>query len=139
MFSGPVKAEWIEGEPRDMRLLDDLAFLDPHGKRWFAPIGSVINGASIPKALWTIVGSPYVGHYRRASVLHDRYCDARTEAHELVHQMFYDAMIEDGVDEMQARRMYLAVALFGPKWDENGVLVENTFAHQDVEDAYWWE
>jgi hypothetical protein len=80
----------------------------------------VINGASIPRLLWSIVGSPFVGDYRRASVLHDAACDQRDEPHELVHRMFYDASLDDGVAPELASVMYDAVATFGPRWDARG-------------------
>ena len=54
-----------------MELLEDFWYEDPKGKRWNTPKGSTINGATIPKALWSIVGPPFVGKYRRASVIHD--------------------------------------------------------------------
>jgi hypothetical protein len=73
-FSGEPEAVWLteDGtEDRGMRLLKAFSFEDPDSKKWPAPTGSVVDGASIPRALWTIVGSPYTGDYRRASVVHD--------------------------------------------------------------------
>lgn len=117
-FIGEVHTEWLvqPGEDRDMRLLQDFAYVDPDGKTWTAKKNAVIDGASIPDELWATVGSPYTGDYRRASVLHDFYCDTRTEPHEAVHLMFYYAMRCDGVSAAQANIMYYAVRMFGPKW-----------------------
>jgi len=135
MFSNTVKVEWIVDEPRMVRLLEDVIFTDPRGVEWLAPKNSVVDGASIPEPLWSIVGSPYVGRYRRATVLHDVYCETRARPHELVHQMFYEAMIEDKVPVIKAEKMYLAVALFGPKWDEEGNNLQ--FKKWD-DDEYWY-
>ncbi|BCS53643.1 hypothetical protein GSbR_07600 [Geobacter sp. SVR] len=60
-FSGNPKTEWLtdsnDGD-RDMLLLEDFWYDDPDEKRWMAPVGSVINGAGIPRPLWATIGSP---------------------------------------------------------------------------------
>ncbi len=124
-FEGEVQTLWLvegqvgdDGPDRRMQLLDDFAFVDPNGVRWLAPAGSYIDGASIPRMLWSIAGDPYSGTYRRASVLHDVACDERTVPSKVVHRMFYDAMIADGTSEAQALEFYTAVRLFGPSWDD---------------------
>ena len=124
-FEGEVEALWLvepaignDGPDRRMQLLEDFAFVDPNGTRWLAPTGSIIDGASIPRLLWSAAGSPYTGAYRRASVLHDVACDNRAVPSRLVHRMFYDAMICDGVGQAQAVEFYTAVRLFGPHWDD---------------------
>jgi hypothetical protein len=120
-FEGDVRTEWLvhAGPDRRMRLLQDFAFVDPRGKRWIAPAGSVVDGASIPRMLWAVAGSPYTGDYRRASVLHDVACVVKSEPSKDVHRMFYDAMICEGVDQSQALEFYAAVRLFGPDWTMN--------------------
>ena len=124
-FQGEVQTQWLveaasagDGTDRRMQLLEDFAFVDANGTRWLAPSGHVIDGASIPRILWSVAGSPYTGAYRRASVLHDVACDERSVPSKLVHRMFYDAMICDGVDKAQALEFYTAVRLFGPSWDD---------------------
>ena len=117
-FEGDVRTEWLrhQGDDRRMRLLEPFVFTDSKGVRWVAEAGDVIDGASIPTELWAIVGSPFVGDYRRASVLHDVACQRRPASSKTVHRMFYEAMRTDGVDEGTALRFYTAVRLFGPSW-----------------------
>ena len=77
-FSNDPQTRWItdDGAPdRNMEILERFSFVDPKGREWVAPAGTVVNGASIPRALWTVVGSPYTGDYRRASIVHDKACD----------------------------------------------------------------
>jgi uncharacterized protein DUF1353 len=114
-FTGTVKVEWIEADRR-MRLLDNFAYNDPAGSIWGVPKGAVINGASIPRVFWTIVGSPYTGEYRDASVVHDYHCEIRTGSWQEVHRMFYWAMLARGVEKAKAKLMYGAVYHFGPRW-----------------------
>lgn len=68
-FSGEPVTRWT-GE-RNMRLVEALSYEDRKGKIWEAPAGSEINGATIPRALWTSIGAPFVGNYRRATIVHD--------------------------------------------------------------------
>ena len=123
-FVGEVVAKWLKhkGADRNMQLLEDFAYIDPDGLEWKAPKGSKVNGASIPEVLWASIGPPFVGDYRRASVVHDVACDARTQPHEAAHRMFYHAMRADGVGWVKANTMYQAVKRFGPTWGATGSL-----------------
>lgn len=102
---------------RSALLLDSFEFIDQQGKKWVAPKGVTVNGASIPHVFWSIVGSPWTGKYREASVVHDYYCVTRTEPWQAVHRLFYNAMVANGVNVLQAKIMYAAVFRFGPRWD----------------------
>ncbi len=117
-FHGRVVVEWLteEGEDRTMRVLAPFAYEDPNGKIWEVPAGALIDGASIPPALYSVVGPPFVGDYRRASVVHDYHCQLRTDSWQAVHRMFLDAVLTDGVPVVKAKIMYAAVRGWGPRW-----------------------
>ena len=118
-FVGEVVTKWLKnkGKDRDMELQAAFSYTDPDNKKWTAEIGDVVNGASIPPFLWgDLLGSPFVGDYRRATVLHDVACEERTEPSAAVHKMFYHAMLCDGVRKAKAYRIYKAVDWFGPDW-----------------------
>ena len=123
VFSGDVIVQWLD-DGRTMELLEDFSFVDAKGTSWQAPAGSIVNGASIPRILWPVVGSPFAGRYRRASVLHDVACQKRTRPWKKVHKMFYQAMRADKTQKAKAKQMYKAVRMFGPRWDEDGNLLE---------------
>ena len=57
-FIGEVEARWLS-DGRKMRLLKDIIFIDSKNREWKAPAGSVIDGASIPRELRAMTGSPY--------------------------------------------------------------------------------
>lgn len=114
-FVGTVKSEWVESD-RKMKLLEDFIYIDPSGYQWEAPKESIIDGASIPRLLWTMVGSPFAGDYRNASVVHDVACDQKSAPWKNVHRMFFYACRCGGVDEKKAKLMFWAVRNFGPKW-----------------------
>ncbi|WP_421850829.1 DUF1353 domain-containing protein [Oricola sp.] len=117
-FVGEVHVRWVgnSGPDRDMQLTDPFGYVDPEGKTWSVPAGTVVNGASIPQFFWTSFGPPFVGDYRRASVVHDHYCVTKTETAKATHRMFHDACRTGGVGALKAKLMYNAVRTFGPNW-----------------------
>lgn len=118
-FIGTVVAEWLDTDNRSMVLKAPFAYIDSSGDRWDAPVGSVVDGASIPRAAWTIIGGPYEGPYRNASVLHDVACVEKVRPSASVHRMFYEAMIDSGVSQLRAKVMYAAVYHGGPRWRDS--------------------
>lgn len=115
-FSNTAKLEHILGEKRNRRVLEEIVFTDLNGTKWIAPKDSIVNGASIPRVFWPLIGSPFVGLYVRASVLHDVYCQTKSKPHKSVHKMFRDAMLADGMSSLKAKAMFKAVWSFGPRW-----------------------
>lgn len=114
-WEGDFEFKWAKNG-RDMILLKEVRFIDRHTKVWTAPVGVTINGASIPQIAWSAIGGPYEGRYREASVIHDVYCDTRSEPWEAVHETFYYAMLASGVETWRAKVMYAGVYAFGPRW-----------------------
>ena len=116
-FLGNVKAEWLDSN-REMKLLSNLKYIDPNGEEWLASKGSKVDGASIPQMLWSMIGSPFSGKYRKASVIHDVACEEKKRPWKIVHKTFYNAMRASGVGSLQSSIMYAAVNNFGPRWGE---------------------
>jgi hypothetical protein len=119
-YSGPLEFS-ASDDGRHMTLLKPYGFVDANGLVWEVPKGATVDGASIPRALWPVAGGPFEGKYRNASVLHDWYCDLRTRPWRDVHRMFYEAMRTSGVEESQAKVMYLAVMVGGPRWNAQAI------------------
>lgn len=121
-FSAPPKIELIDtpGIPnRNVRVIEDFTFTEADNAAvWAAPSGSIVDGASIPRVLWSFVGSPFTGDYVYASIVHDVACDARTRPWRDVHYMFYQACLAGGTTRLRAKLMYLAVRNFGPRWPD---------------------
>lgn len=116
-YTNSVKLEWPENDDgRIAVLLEDVAYVDDEGRTWQAHKGDKVNGASIPRMFWRIVGGPMSGKYRYASVIHDVFCVTKSMPHKDVHQMFDEAMQASGVPEWKRKAMARAVKMFGPKW-----------------------
>jgi hypothetical protein len=116
-FSGDPLTRWIsvEGKPdRAMELLEDFVFQDATGTRWIAPAHYAVDGASIPRALWTLIGSPFTGDYRRASIVHDKACsDSRGDSakRRAADRMFYRACRAGGSTVGDSMLLYLGVRI----------------------------
>lgn len=126
-FEGQVIARW-EDDGRSMTLVEPFAYVDPRETRWPAPVGAVVNGASIPRAFWSLIGGPFSGEFRDASVVHDVACESRDRPWRAVHRMFYEACRCGGVGAVTAKTMYYAVFHFGPRWriEERTTIVAGT-------------
>jgi hypothetical protein len=112
-FSGNPKTEWLsdKGGDRDMRMLEAFWYIDPAGRRWEAPAGTVVNGASIPRTLWSTVGSPYTGDYRRAALVHDAAVGSPGVLRADADTMFYFACLAGGCSLVQAKMLYAGVRI----------------------------
>jgi hypothetical protein len=123
-FADDPETIWLSepGSDRNMALLQDFWFIDRQGRRWDAPKASVIDGASIPRPLWSLIGSPYTGDYRRASIVHDVACDqAGTDpvARRAADRMFFEACRAGGCSIRDATLLYIGVRI-GAWWGEAG-------------------
>ncbi len=110
------------GDGRRFQLMSQFRYTDPRDITWVVPTGEVVDGASIPSALWSIVGGPWSGKYRRASVIHDYFFRTKKYDSDAVHRVFYDAMITDGVPILKAKTMYYAVLRFNDRWEQKSYL-----------------
>lgn len=112
--SSPV-TRW-DPDGRNMTLMNELRYTDPDGVVWTAPSGSVVDGASIPRSLWSVMGGPFEGQYRNASVLHDVAYERHDRPWQDCDRMFYNAMRCSGVNAVEAKTMYYALYKFGHHW-----------------------
>lgn len=125
-FKGDLKGTFLNAEPRPIfRLSDKFEFNDPNGLLWSVPSEKEVDGASIPSPFWSFIGGPFSGHYIKASVIHDYYCDEKTRTEHDTHRNFYYGMRANGVSEWKAKFMHWAVATFGPKWTLESRVVQN--------------
>jgi hypothetical protein len=124
----PPRTLWLTEAKADrhMQLLTEFWFRDPDNRLWTTPVHYKIDGASIPKPLWSLVGSPYTGDYRRASIVHDKACDDAAgdqAARRAADRMFYHACREGGCSVVEATLLYIGVRIGAltplvPAWQE---------------------
>jgi Protein of unknown function (DUF1353) len=116
-FTGTLKPQ-PTGDGINMVVLEAYSYSDGNGHSLKADPGFKTDGASIPRALWGIVGSPFTGPYIGAAIIHDVGCDTHKYSWQVTHRMFYSAMRALGVSEEYAKLLYWGVRIGGPKWQE---------------------
>lgn len=118
-FLGDVVVQFLvepDKSDRIVRVWQKFVYVDSKGNIWLVPEGAVLNGASIPRILWTLYGSPFVGDYRRAALVHDYGCAIRSRPAKLTHAAFYDGCRTDQLRRSKAFVMWSMVEAFGPNW-----------------------
>jgi len=98
------------------RLEKDFGYVDPDKIGWEAKAGLMTDGASIPSWAQPIIGTPWDKRFIKAAVLHDHYCIRTVRERTRTHRMFYNALVESGVDRIKASIMYYAVLVGSHMW-----------------------
>jgi len=133
-FSGYPLTRWSGN--RLMIIEEEIFFIDQNKKKWLVPIHSEINGATIPKPLWSIIGSPYVGNYRRASVVHDYFVGEGNNPNfsykerRAADAMFFNACRTDGCSWKLSVLLYIGVSV-GSWASKNNI--EHSIDNEDFE------
>jgi hypothetical protein len=71
------------------------------------------DGSSLPMPAWPIFGTPFSPRLMGASVFHDWLYHTHQVAKKTADDLFYDMLIEDGLDPLKAKMMKSAVTDFG--------------------------
>ena len=99
-------------------LLEDVV-VESLGYKITVKKGFDFDGASIPKWLWSIYGSPLNGNYVVASLIHDGLYASQKVSKSVSDKIFLDVMKQSKVGYIKRTSMYLAVKMFGGKdWKE---------------------
>jgi Protein of unknown function (DUF1353) len=114
-FIGELKLQFLN-DGRSARLVEDFGFIDSKGERWVAPSGTITDGANIPVAFRSILGSQFDRKLVKAAVIHDHYINTREKSVEATNNMFYEALLASGTNEITAKTLYAALQSFGPQW-----------------------
>lgn len=80
--------------------------------------GMPTDGSSIPKVMWNVIGSPFVGNYVRSSIIHDALYTSQGLGKlnkNQVDSLFLEMMKIEGVSWWKRTLMYWAVRLGGAK------------------------
>lgn len=111
-------------------LSEALVYTSPTGSEFTAIADYIVDGASIPRVLWSVIGGPFSGNHLKASVVHDYYTDTcqihphpevgracqnkltEFQDDELIHSNYYLGMLAAGVSEENACAEYIAVSAY---------------------------
>ncbi|MEO8039954.1 MAG: DUF1353 domain-containing protein, partial [Betaproteobacteria bacterium] len=118
---GKVVVEWVD-DPfvSSMRLVEDFGFRQARGKLWTASRGQLIEGKGLPPLLRDQMGQPFEGGFRKSALLYDSAVQKMTEPWEQAQRMFFEASVVEGVPAVDAKVMYLILAVQGTRWEVSG-------------------
>lgn len=98
---------------REKKLIEDYCCVLPDESILVAHKGVTYDGASIPKAFWSVIGSPFTGRYQRAAFLHDMMYAAELYSRKKCDEIFLDIMKLHGCSWLKRNIIWCAVAAFG--------------------------
>jgi hypothetical protein len=121
-FSGRLVFELVEEVALDhkLRLLEDFAFRDEHGREWLAPRGALLDGWTLPRGLRGLPRLPLESEFRKSAVLHDHFSQAKTASWRDVHRLLYSASLAEGIPPTEAKMLYMTVYASGWRWEPKG-------------------
>ena len=93
-------------------LLEDVV-VESLGYKITVKAGFDFDGASIPRALWSVYGNPLSGKFRIAALVHDVLYASEKFPRELADAVFLDLMKQHEVGYVKRQTMYYAVRSAG--------------------------
>jgi hypothetical protein len=120
-FEGRVLAEWLDIPfVAAVKLEEDFGFRDAHGKLWKANRGQIFDGSGLPPLFRDVAGSPFEGAFRKSCLVYEANTQTMTENWEAARRMFLEAALVEGVTPVEAKVMYLLLAVQGSRWEVPG-------------------
>jgi hypothetical protein len=136
-FSGDPAGTFVSRDYVDrplFQLTSPFKYTSPNGDEFTVVEEYIIDGASIPRILWSTIGGPFSEFHLKASIVHDYYTDTcQTTGHsepgrvcqnnlttfeesDLVHENYYLGMRAAGVTYLKACAEFIAVSAY-KDWD----------------------
>ena len=75
--------------------------------------GFIFDGASVPRVLWNIIGSPFTGKYTLASLIHDALYRSESLKRKECDEIFLEIMKKSNVNYIKRYAMYYGVRASG--------------------------
>lgn len=110
-FPKKLEAKFI-GRGR-WKLIRPFVYNSKIGGKIEAPIDFVSDGASIPRIVWTIMGSPWSGRYASGSVIHDFLYYKQKLSRKKCDLIFLESMRALGVSWWKRIVIFGSLRMFG--------------------------
>jgi len=95
--------------------------------------GFITDGASTPRFLWRVIGSPFTGLYTGAAVIHDSLYGSHLLSKKDTDNLFLEMMEVEGVSCWKRNAMYYAVKWFGASsWDKKKEVIKRNRKYVEV-------
>jgi hypothetical protein len=117
-FEGTVVVEWLD-DPfvPTMRLVQPFEFQQAKGTVWQVPEGHIVKGRGMPPLLRLLIGQPFYGGFRKASIVYDHATQEMKRPWDEAQLMFLEASMAEGIVPSEAKAMYLLLRAQGSRWE----------------------
>ena len=116
MFKGKTVLERVDAQT--YKLKSSLTFENDWIKVTIKS-GLMTDGASIPRAFWSIIGCPLMGKYVGSALVHDALYDSQLTTREEADKLFIEMLADNGVGTVKRKLMYWAVRTGGGSFWNN--------------------
>lgn len=117
---GQVSLDWVRRENHTdiYCVAEPIHYSNALGETQTIPAGFETDGASIPRCLWWLFGSPLESHYMLAAVVHDYHCVQAWKEGNYYRRVVADSLFRyllscHKVSYLHAASMYAAVRWWG--------------------------
>ena len=95
------------------RFLTDIFTFEINDYKYCISKGFWTDSASIPRAVWTLIGSPFTGRYVIPALIHDVLYGSHHFPRKKCDRIFYEAMRKCHVPRIKAWLIYINVRMWG--------------------------
>jgi hypothetical protein len=116
-FEGRVVAEWSD-DPffPTLRLKEELLFRQTGGDTWVVPAEATVDGRSMPKLFFSLIGDPWTSGFLKSAVTYDYAVKAKARRWKDAQRMFVEGAVVEGVHTIDAKAMYMLLHATGSRW-----------------------
>lgn len=124
-----------------LQLVEDFGYVDQNGKIWLAAKGTYLSGCSIPKPLWSRIGSPFLGSFRKACIVHNNYIGTQPSPFCDINQrrkadaMFYHASKHCGCGNRLSSILYICASI--STWTCKNYDTFSDYFNKAIDDISW--
>ncbi len=125
---GSFKGKWAVEEygPRLVITTKEISYTTDEGMPHTVEEGFISDGGSIPPIAWPIIGSPFVGHYRKSVLVHDKFYATQNYSRKYSDRVFIEGMRDEGVSLWKRMVMWSYVKALGwYPWNKHKKRIKN--------------
>lgn len=99
-----------------MRLKEELLFRQTGGGTWVVPANAIVDGRSMPKLFFSLIGHPFESGFLKTAITYDYAVKAKVRRWTDAQRMFVEGVVVEGVATIEAKAMYMLLHATGSRW-----------------------
>jgi hypothetical protein len=99
-----------------IRLKEELLFRQTGGETWVVPANAIVDGRSMPKLFFSLIGHPFTSGFLKTAIIYDYAVKAKVRRWTDAQRMFVEGVVVEGVPTIEAKAMYMLLHATGSRW-----------------------